>query len=213
MPKFPVKNLIPVRPEMQLKYRDIFDLKQFYDALHEWLNEYGWTDVEDNTEHYETHYGENINGKGIREIWIRWRPHKAAPHIGTFNNNKDPALVYYLDFNWHAIGITPTEVVKEGKKFKVHKGEIELKVAAYIEERYKSEFDKNKFLKEFKSLFFKRIYKKALAQRKKELYQELYEMNNFIKQWFKLKRYLPYDETKNYFRSYAWPSHVKDKQQ
>jgi len=47
-------------------------------------------------------------------------------------------------------------------------------------------------------------------QRKKELYQEVYQLQNFLKQWFKLKRYLPYEETKNYSPSYAWPSHLRE---
>jgi len=45
--------------------------------------------------------------------------------------------------------------------------------------------------------------------KKKALYRETYELHNFLKQWFKLKRYLPYEEHKNFYPSYAWPSHIK----
>ena len=63
---------------------------------------------------------------------------------------------------------------------------------------------------EIQNIFQKRIYRKKFEERKKELYKESYALNNFIKQWFKLKRYLPYEESKNFFPSYAWPSHLRE---
>ena len=92
----------------------------------------------------------------------------------------------------------------------MHKGEIELTVGAYIEENYKEGFDKNPLLGMVKNLFAKRIYKSIMNQRKKELYQETYAMFNWVKQWFKLKRYLPYEETKSFFPPTAYPSHLKE---
>ena len=52
--------------------------------------------------------------------------------------------------------------------------------------------------------------KEELEKRTKELYQEAYELQNFLKQWFKLKRYLPYEDTKSFFSSQAWPSHIRE---
>ena len=53
---------------------------------------------------------------------------------------------------------------------------------------------------------------KQLEERKKELYREAYVLQTFIKQWFKLKRYLPYEETKSFFPSAAYPSHIKSEE-
>ena len=103
-----------------------------------------------------------------------------------------------------------TEVVVKGRKIKTNKGEVEMGIRAFIEKNYESKFDENKFLSQVKEIFTNRIYKKNLEQRKKELYQEVYAFNNFIKQWFKLKRYLPYEEIKGFFPSQAWPSHLKE---
>ena len=55
-----------------------------------------------------------------------------------------------------------------------------------------------------------RFLSKELEDHRKELYREAYIMQNFMKQWFKLKRYLPYEESKSFFPSYAWPSHKKE---
>ncbi|MBU0457655.1 MAG: hypothetical protein ABH824_06965 [Nanoarchaeota archaeon] len=185
----------------RVKYKDIFDMKAFYESLREWLKEYGWGDS-DASERYEKYYGERIGQDGAKEIWIWWRLEKKASDTESFT--------YYLDFDYHLLQLLPAEVVKEGQKLKVNKGEVELFITAYMESKYLSSFRSNFILKAFTNLFTKRIYHKTIEERKKELYQETYVLQNFIKQWFKLKRYLPYEETKNFFPSYAWPSHLKE---
>ena len=198
-------SLFPQFGPMRIKYKDIFDMKAFYESLHEWFQEYGWKDFEEPIaagDHWESFYGERIGQGGAKEIWIRWRLHKPAP--------ESEALAYYLDLDFHCIALIKTEVVKDGQKIKVDKGEVELMIRAYIEEKYKSQMAKNKLLKYFIDLFKRRVYQKTVEQRRKELYQETYALNNFIKQWFKLKRYSPYEEVKGFFPSKAWPSHLKE---
>jgi hypothetical protein len=198
-------SLFPEFSPMRVKYKDIFDMKAFYEALHEWLQEYEWKDYEDQIgpgDHWESFYGERVGQGGAKEVWIRWRVYKKAP--------ESDQLTYYLDIDFHCIALISTEVVVQGRKIKTNKGEVEIIINSYIEKKYESQFEKNPFLKHFKDIFTNRIYKKNLEQRKKELYQEIYAFNNFIKQWFKLKRYLPYEEVKGFFPSQAWPSHLKE---
>jgi len=123
---------------LRVKYKDVFDLKAFYESLHEWLQHYGWKDLEDGEDHWENLYAERIDRNGNKEIWIQWRPFRTAEG-GPFN--------YYLDFNFHVLGLSGVEVVKEGIKMKVHKGEMELNIDAKIERTYVKEFEKNAFLK------------------------------------------------------------------
>jgi hypothetical protein len=200
----PEEHLIAIFPDfqpMRVKYKDVFDLKAFYEALHEWLLERGWKDPEDEIDHWENYYGERITGGGMKEIWIQWRP---------FRQPMDSKLRYYFDFDWHCIAVTSTEIVRNGQKIKLNKGEVELKIRAYVEKRYEIEWKKHWLLKHFITLFTKRVYNDTLEQREKELYQEAYELQNYIKQWFKLKRYHPYDESKVFFKSVAYPSHMKE---
>ena len=205
MPKKKVDNLVAI-PTFRVKYKDIFDIKGFYESLHEWLLEYNWKDPEDGEDHWETYYAERIDQTGAREIWWQWRCVKQP--------SQAPMLLYYLDLNVHCIAIPSADVVKDGMKLKVNKGEIELTVSTNIEKLYEKKFDKDStwgwLLKQMKDLFTQRVYKKILEERTKELYQETYALHNFIKQWFKLKRYLPYEEVKSFFPSQAWPSHVKE---
>jgi len=207
MPKkeIPRNRLIKIFDDfspIRIKYKDIFDMKGLYESLQEWLSERDWNDPEDKVDHWETYYSERIDRSGSKEIVIQWRLEKPAP--------KAQYLYYYLDIDFHCLALSNVEVMKEGRKMKVNKGEVEITIRAFIEEKYKQEFEKQIFLKHIKEIFADKMYSYITEQRKKELYQEMYELQNFIKQWFKLKRYLPYEETKSFFPSSAWPSHLRE---
>ncbi len=195
-------RIFPQFQPMRLKYKDVFDLKGFYEAVHEWLLENDWKDKETKLDYWENYYGERIAQGGMREIWIQWRPWKIP--------NDDMKIEYYLDFDWHCIAVTNTEIVRDGKKIKLNKGEVELKIRAYIEKTYEKELEQYGILKPFVKLFTQKAYNNELEMREKELYQETYALQNFIKQWFKMKRYLPYEESKTFFTSQAFPSHLRE---
>jgi len=194
-------KLFPDFQPMRVKYKDIFNLKAFYESLREWLTEHGWQDLQDNLDHWETYYGERISQGGAKEIWMQWR---------TTKDPGDAKIQYYLDFDWHCIAVTTTEIVRNGQKIKTNKGEVEMNIRAFVERKYETEWKNHWFLKHFIKLFTNRIYSDEIELRQKELYQETYAMQNFIKQWFKMKRYLPYEETKGFFPSEAFPSHMKE---
>jgi hypothetical protein len=187
----------------RVKYKDIFDLKEFYKGLHFWLEEREWTDHEEGSDHYENLYLEKIDMAGFKEMWMKWRPQRIPV--------KNSYYRYWIDFDFHCLSIKPTEVVKEGKKFKVVKGEVELFVTAWIELDYQGQWSSHPILRYFNKLFPNRIFRRALfEEHKRELYREVYELQNWIKRWFKLKRFLPYEETKTFHPSYAWPSHKNE---
>jgi len=200
VPFKPKSDLVDVSSFSKLKYKDIFDLGEFYDALHEYLQEMEWKDEDDQSDHWETYYGERVAQGGAKEIWWRWRMLKKAQ--GT-------KLTYFLDMTTHLLGVTSAEIVRDGQKIKTNKAEIEMSFRTSIQQDYLNEFRHHLILKHFGDWFAKKIYFRVLEQRKKELYQEAFELQSFMKQWFKMKRYLPYEETKNFFPSYAWPSHQK----
>jgi len=187
MPKFKIPKEEEVKlPELRVKFKDIFDLKEFYTALREYLNDNDWKDIEDRDEHWESQYGEHVRQGGVKEMWIWWRLHKVPKN--------QSYITYYLDFDWHNLGIQETEIIREGLKLKVHKGEVEIYIKPYMQLNFVGEFNKHAILKHFTKLFKSRIYHSQYEKKKKELYQETYALQNFMKQWFKFKRYLPYEE-------------------
>jgi hypothetical protein len=203
--KFDKKSLINVfggASSLIIKYKDIFDLGEFYTALLNWLDDYDWHDcIEDElAERAESYMGQVVDKGGGREVWFRWRLKKTPADSSKID--------FFMDMNFHGLGLKSTEVVKAGKKIKADKGELEITIKASVHLKYMAELDKDSLLKYLKDLFTKKAYDPA--QYVKELYQEVYAFQNFIKQWFKMKRYLPYEESKSFYPSYAWPSHLKD---
>jgi hypothetical protein len=186
----------------RVKWKDIFNVKEFYRAMHEWLYEYNWIDMEDKIDHYETLYFEKVGLFGDKELWCRWRPQKIPTENSYYK--------YHLDLDFHYLYLVPTEIVREGKKFKkdIYKGEVEVWITALIELDYNGEWSKHPVLRYFNKLFPNRIvYKDIYDEHRRELYREAYILQNFIKQWFKLKRYLPYEETELFFPSRAYPTY------
>ena len=189
--------------KFRVKYKDFFDLRKFYEDIHDWLKEKGYTDLEDKKDHYEILYLEKIDTAGFKEQWMRWRPQRVP------NNSK--YYRYWIDFDWHNVGIGKADIVKQGKKLKVNKGEIELSVAVYLELDYQGLFEHSPILKFFRQLFRERIFRIDIYEdRKRELYREVHEMENWIKHWFKLKRHLPYEETELFFEGHSWPTHRQE---
>tara|TARA_Y100000034_G_C6886083_1_gene406910 strand:+ start:1577 stop:2227 length:651 start_codon:yes stop_codon:yes gene_type:complete len=204
-----IKIFDPFLPA-RVKYKDVFDLKMFYDTLHEWLLEYEWKDIGDDLDHWETFYGEILGPGGFKNsMLITWKMWKNAAGDRGYSDS----FKFYLDVYFRCIAIKKIEVIKDGKKMNVNKGEVEMKIHAYIEEEYKDKFYNTPMLKPFMNLFSNRVYRKTVKQYEKALYQETQAFLNFIKQYLKLKRYLPYEETKSFFPRYAWPSHQKGKEE
>ncbi len=205
-------KFIPIFPEfspLRVKYKDVFDFKAFYEELWEWCKEHGWKDWEMDLDTFERFYGERITTGGVKEIWIRWRAYKPAEGTPlTKQSDKEVGyLTYYLDVDFHVLGLSSAEIVKDGKKIKADKGEIEISIRTFIEKNYEYEFANHSFLRHFLDIFTARIYKQKLEERQRELYREAYVMQTYIKQWFKMKTYLPYVQGENFFPSKAWPSH------
>lgn len=194
--------------QFRVKWKDIFDVKQFYTTLHEWLDEYGWTSHENKPigENYETLYFEKVGAQNDKELWIRWRLWKFPDGV------KNSYYRYHVDLDYHFLYLLKTEVMHEGKKFKknIFKGEVEVYITAYIQFDYNNEWSSHPVLKFFNKVFPKRIFKKDLYEEKKrELYRECYVFQNYIKHWFKLKSFLPHEEIKPFHPSYAFPTYKK----
>ena len=197
-------SIFPEFAPLKVKYKDVFDLKEFYEGFWEWLKEQGWKDWENDLDTFERFYGERVSQGGVKELWIRWRPYKVPEPYASM---EEPPLRYYFDIDFHVLGLTSAEIIKDGKKIKADKGEIEVTIRAYIEKNYEAKFEEHGLLRHVIDIFSLRIYKKTLEDRRRELYREAYVLQTFIKQWFKLKTHLPYEETESFFPSKAWPSH------
>ena len=110
----PIQNIGPnaVRAAyFTVKFKDIFHLKEFYRAMHEWLLEYDWNGADagggvEATDHYETLYLEKQGLEGDKEMWWWWRlqkyPVKEAPNS---------YYKFHLDIDYHILYMLQTEVM------------------------------------------------------------------------------------------------------
>lgn len=210
MPPKNFDNMIPVVKKMGVKYKDIFNVSDLYQDLLFWIKEYNWKGVDEDgnpdpingADGMENLYLQRLSGDGAREEFWQWRLQK-IPDGNSY-------VKYHLDVNAHVLGLKSTEVVRDNKKLKAHKGEIEFTIQAFIQYDYKGEWKKHKILKFFNEIFPKRIYKKELLEQKKlELYREVYIFHDYIKKWFQLKTFLPYEEVQLFHPSKAYPAWKK----
>lgn len=201
----PKKNgltrLFPQFSPMKIKYKDIFEFDSFYEALYEYLKDQGWGAYDGDFVHlnWETFYMQKTSG-GVTDHVIRWRCKKQSP---------DVPMMLYLDLDFQTIAMKGTEIVRGGQKVSADKGEFNLTITPFYETKYDKELKKHWLLKHFAGMFTNRIYGNVVPAIK-AFYHEVYALNNFIKQWFKLKRYMPYEEKKSWYPSKAYPSHLKD---
>lgn len=213
MPVFPVKSVEDANASykrcvqaarFRVKWKDVFNVKEYYKAIHDWSEEYQWEDMEDDTDHYETLYFEKIGVFNDKELWIRWRWQK-LPY-------KNSYFKYHIDLDFHYLYLVPTEVVHEGKKLKkdIYKGEVEVWITALIELDQEGKWSKHPLMRYFNKLFPQRIMRLDIfEEHRRELYREAYILQNFIKQWLKLKRFLPYEEVEPFFPSEAYPTYTQ----
>ena len=115
--------------EEKVKFSGIFEFKDTYQFVYNWLVDEDYT-VE------EEKYSETISGdtKGIEINW------KATKKVSDYFRNE-------IKLGWRIIGMSNVEVEKNGKKIKMNKGNIELKIVGSLSRDYMGKWDSNASMK------------------------------------------------------------------
>jgi hypothetical protein len=169
--------------QFSLNYKHVFSMEYLYKRLHDWLIEEGY--CSQNTDKWiEKLYLERISGNGMKQIWIWWRTDKEYA---------SPFFKFYLDVDFHALGLTDAEIVSEGSKIKTNKGEIEVFITARMELDPKKEWDKNFVLRNemLRRFFLNRVYKDRIEQVEEELIRDSARLLGAVKQYFQLESWYP----------------------
>lgn len=166
----------------RVKYRDVFNIKYFYILLHEWVLENGYANRKDEmfNETFQLFRETQQNGN---EYWFRWRLNKNPQIEGS------KYWIYQLDITMHALAIKEKEILHQGKKYKMHSGETEVKVQAHLIYDPKKIIEKHKLLGQFKQWFFDVGKSTQYDNLKKKLYYDAYKLQEAIKAYFKLRNY------------------------
>lgn len=133
----------------KMKYTGIWDFKETYRFLYDWFIDKGYKLVEKS-------YTEKIKPDG-KEIEIKWESKRKISDYFRF----------VIQANWRILGMTETEVQKEGVKIKMNKGYIEIKFIAILEKDYEHRWENNAFIK-----FLRGVYDRYIIRGRIEKYED-----------------------------------------
>ncbi|MBW2987011.1 hypothetical protein KY336_00535 [Candidatus Woesearchaeota archaeon] len=161
-------------PKIADTYKGDFSLQELYELIRNYLLDEGFVAF-DNPQYgadlWETRYLE----KGAPTNYIiEWR----------LQNVISDYYRYVLNIDFQGIAIKPKEVMWEGRKVKIHSGEITVKLSGKVETDYNEEWQKSWLLKHFAKRYDERIMKSELKQQKDTLFAIMGELHGLIRQYF-----------------------------
>lgn len=136
----------------KIKFVGLFDFKEFYAFCYEWLSlETGLTVVEEE-------YSEKLKGN-MKDIEVKWVAFTKASDY----------FKYEIKIEFKLIAITEVEIVKDGVKMKMNKGEIGMKVKGILIKDYDGKFETNATMKVWRGIYEKWV----ISQRVKSFEDKL----------------------------------------
>jgi len=146
----------------KIKNKGVFDFKETYNVLYEWLIDEGY-DVNEKT------YKEVVGAGGAKEIVIDWVAYRKVSDYFRFR----------IKIEWHILGMTDVEVEIDGVKQKMNKGQFELKAQGILEKDYESRWENKPFIK-----FLRTMYDRYLITARIENYEGklIGEVDEFVAQ-------------------------------
>jgi len=155
----------------KIGYDGVFDLKELYKHLYEWLSWRKYDVAEKN-------YKEKVKPTG-KDIEIKW---EAARIIDEYS-------MFIIELKTRIIGLTDVEVQKDSAKVKMQKGDIALDISAFIlTDRQEMWASKPHFV--FLQKFYEKyLYKGSIDRMKGELWKVGWDFFNEAKAFLNLYRF------------------------
>jgi hypothetical protein len=152
-------------------------LKNVYKAIYMWLQDHGYYDAEiQKSDKWETLYYEikKANGLMFHHMW--WRVLKNPRHTD------GKVFRYFIKINYQTLAMSKHETMLDGKKFKTYKGDLILRMKAWLQLDPSNSWDTHPIIKHFQPIIIRRWLKKRIDEEKKALYLDLVELQRTIKQ-------------------------------
>ncbi len=165
----PLHNLLVAKFEVE--YEDILNLKELYKTVFEWTEQWGFKSVGNGQPEFL--YMELVGGNGAKNHHVWWR----------FKRDDSNYFRNFLKIDFQTLNVASVELMLNGKKVKTNKGDIIIRVEGWLMLDYKEEWKNNSLLSFFDKWFVKRWYKKSIEAQKKELWFEVYNLQDTIKQF------------------------------
>lgn len=180
-------------PETRVKYKDVFNLKNLYVMMHEYLIEEKWFGKDGPTgtspggihSNIETLYLEKFCQKGLhaggKEMWIYWRLFKKPE--GRYSGY----VRYRLNIDFHGVYLQNREIMQQGKKIQVQFGEMEIFFNGAVQTDYDSKWNNHWLLKHWQDIYEKRIISQDLDKHEKMLWREVYKLTSVVKRYLDMR--------------------------
>lgn len=153
----------------KIKYVGIYDFKETYKMLFEWLIDKGYL-VD------ETSYKEVLSANGAKEIEVWW----------TATKDQSDYFQYEIKIFFHPIGMTNVEVEVEGIKQKMNKGELTIEFEWAINKDYKNRFTNNTFTKNLRDYYDKYLVSSRIEEQESLIIRDFEEMFAVLKDYIAL---------------------------
>ena len=177
--------------QLTIIFKGVFHYKYLYMSAYDWICENGWVSYTGDNKVERLYAEEHLPGP-IRKIWIWWRMQKDAGNS---------YYRYFMNVNWLGFGVSNVEIVKDGKKIKCQKGEINVIIKPWIELDWKDGWKNHPILKNFNDLYQKRIIKEDIYKRQNGLLEEAYRFHGMLKKTLELYHFV--DDRELYGPEYA----------
>jgi len=178
-------------PAYTIVYRDVYSWDYFYSLMHDWLNDHGYADDDEDFEEILYEHLEHPDGA---EIWVRWRLEKEPEFYKALYK-------YAVDVDFHVMGQKEVEIVSGGKKHKANKGEVEIVVSAWVVRDHEEKIKNHWLGKHFYDFIFDVFLKKKGKQHEKIVFNDMMRLNDAIRTYLKLDTYLPERELGEFYES------------
>ena len=158
-------------PNVKIKDKSIFSLDELYKTFYRWFEFHNYDFQE------QEYREEDLAGK--KHIEIKWYAEKRI----------DDYIKYVLEINFLIIGLEEVEIEQAGIKASSNKGEIELRVKAYILKDWNEKWEGQAFTKFLRGFYDRYLIKNRILGYESELYEETYNFMDEVKAFLNLHRF------------------------
>ena len=142
----------------KIKQTGIFDFKEFYSFLYDWLKGEGYNVN-------EKAYGEEVTGDS-KKIGIGWEAKKKISDYFKF----------VIKLDWTIIGMKKIKVKRENKEVDMNSGQVEIKFAAILVKDYEHKWEDAPIWKFTRGVYDRYIIKSRISGYEDKLMEELDEL-------------------------------------
>jgi hypothetical protein len=154
----------------KVKYGGVFSFPDFYKFTYDWLKDETALIIS------EDKYKEKITGDE-KKIEIEW----------TGTREMTDYFKFQAEVSFRITGMKNVEIMQDGKKIKMNKGEVEITVNGFLIRDYKSKFEKSAFHKFLRAIYEKGIISARIEQFEEKIMEDCTEFLSQVKAYLDLE--------------------------